>query len=177
MTPRYCLAFDASYGCLAWALTDGKRVLHRGWKRFPAKSRTFVKVRQFLDETILPILPKPLDSLVAAIEQPDVHQVSRHGSNEAVEQCVGAVAMWCATYDFEPVLIRVNTWRAHYKRISGGAKTREQWLAAAPRIARAVLPGCLDGLPDAVVADVSMASLIALFHLDSQKSVALPSGS
>jgi len=177
MTPRYCLAFDASYGCLAWALTDGKRVLHRGWKRFPAKTRTFVKVRQFFDEAILPILPKPLDSVVVAIEQPDVHQVSRHGSNEAVEQCVGAVAMWCATYDFEPALIRVNTWRAHYKRIAGGAKTREQWLAAAPRIARAVLPGCLDGVSDAAVADVAMASLIALFHLDSQKSVALPSGS
>lgn len=171
-TPRYCLAFDASYGCLAWALTDGRVILHRGWKRFPAKSRTFVGVRTFFDETILPILPRPLSLVAAAIEEPEIHQKSMHSSNEMVEQCVGATAMWCATYDLEPALIRVNTWRAHYKALSAGAKTREDWLNAAPRIARAVLLGCLDGVPDSVVADVSMASLIALFHLDCQKSVA-----
>ena len=176
MTPkpdaRYCLAFDASYGCLAWALTDGRQVLHRGWKRFPAKARTFVGVRQFLDEAILPVLPSPLTSLVMAIEEPEMHQVSRKSSNEMVEQCVGAVGMWCATYDMEPALVRVNTWREHYKRLAGGAKTREDWLAAAPRIARALLKGCLDGVPDSVVADVSMASLLALYHLDCKKSVA-----
>lgn len=129
-------------------------------------------MRKFFDETILPILPSQLDSVVAAIEEPEIHQKSMHSSNEMVEQCVGAVGMWCATYDMEPALIRVNTWRAHYKRLSGGAKNRADWLNAAPRIARSVLPGCLDGVPDAVVADVAMASLIALFHLDAQKSVA-----
>jgi hypothetical protein len=174
---RYVLAFDASYGCLAWALTDGKRILHRGWKKFPAKSRTFCGVRQFLDESILPILPRPLTLVSAAIEQPEIHQVSRHGSNEAVEQCVGFVACWCATYELEAKLIRVNTWRGHYKQISGGAKTREQWLAAAPRIARSLLPGSMDGVPDPVASDVAMASLIALFHFDDRKSVALKADS
>lgn len=169
---RYALAFDASYGCLAWALTDGKRVLHRGWKRFPAKSRTFVGVRKFLDETILPVLPSQLDSVVAAIEEPEIHQKSQHSSNEMVEQCVGAVGMWCATYELEARLVRVNTWRAHYKRVSGGAKTREEWLSAAPRIARSLLPGSMDGVPDSVASDVAMASLIALFHFDDRKSVA-----
>lgn len=172
MSARYCLAFDASFGCLAWALTDGKQVLHRGWRRFPASSRTFIGVRTFLDVTILPVLPSPMTSLIVAIEEPEMHQVSRHGSNEIVNQCVGAVAMWCATYDLEPSLVRVNTWRAHYKRLAGGAKTREDWLLAAPRIARALLKGCLDDVPDSSAADVAMASLLGLYHLDSSKSVA-----
>jgi hypothetical protein len=164
---RYCLAFDASFGCLAWALTDGKRVLHRGWRRFPKAGRTFIGVRTFLDESILPVLPSPIDSVVAAIEEPEMHQKSMHGSNEIVNQCVGSVAMWCATYDLEPALVRVNTWRAHYKRMAGGAKTRADWLLAAPRIARALLPGSMDEVPDAVKPDVAMASLLAKYHLDA----------
>lgn len=169
---NYCLAFDASYGCLAWAITDGRRVLHRGWKRFPASSRNFLKVRAFLDETILPILPER-SLVVVAIEEPEIHQKSLHSSNEMVEQCVGAVGMWCACQGLEPALVRVNTWRAHYKRVAGGAKTRQEWLDAAPRIARAVLPGCLDGVPASVVSDVSMASLLALFHLHSHAALAV----
>jgi hypothetical protein len=167
----HCLAFDASYGCLAWALTDGSRVLHRGWKRFPAKSRTFVGVRSFLDTSILPCLPER-SLVLAAIEEPEIHQKSRHSSNEVVEQCVGAVGMWCACQGLEPELVRVNTWRAHYKRLSGGAKTRQEWLDAAPRIARAVLPGCLDGVPASVMSDMAMASLLALFHLHSHAALA-----
>lgn len=173
METRCVVGIDAAWAGIAWVVHDGKKIIHRGWRAFPAP-RTLKALRDWLDVSLLPHcgdVTKVFVETTNLFGAPD----SADGKPQnfmlkyqlSVRECAQTVAMYCVMMDIgegDPEMVMPQSWRASFKALipKPRPKGAAAWKVWSRQVCQQLLPGCLDGLGKKAKEDTADACLLAV---------------